>query len=740
MLDALARIPLLQALPGAERLAAWLEPVRVAAGQPIVREGARDRDLYLVLAGQARILSQGLDVGRLHPGDHLGELALAAGHPRGATVLAEGDVELARLSHEAFERLAVEDPALGLRLLQRLLAGVGTRLHDMTHGLDVLLRERSMPRRAMVNARVRGVPRPVPTGTPFYELLPREIDGEPVVAALVDARPASLAAGVLSDATIEPLHTGTWEGVRVYRHSVALLLLEAARRRRPELVVRIEHSLGFGQHVSVQGPVESLPALAEALTEEMLALVDADLPLLEQWWTVEEARELLAREGWSEAVELLRTWREASCRLVSYGTVHALRLSPLVHRTGLLSGFYVLANAEGPTTPAAKAGLVLVHGEIDIEPASALATTPVAAQASAAPSDRYEASSSTVVAVTRPIAVQTAAAARQATLVMREHERWLQVLGTSSVGLLNRACIEGDVGRLIRVAEGYQEKRISQIADAIAARADRLKVICIAGPSSSGKSTFIRRLEVQLQVVGLRPRGLSLDDWYVDREHLPRDAAGELDLEAFEALRGDLLQSQLVRLLAGEEVRVARFDFQSGRSHPEGGPLVRLRDRDLLMLEGIHGLRPQLLSALPDAQVFRVFVSPLAQLPLDRLSRVHASDLRLLRRIVRDRHGRNTDAAETIVRWPSVRRGERTHIFPFQHHAHEAFDSSLIYELCVLKVFAERYLLEVPADHPAFPTAFRLLDLLDRFVTIYPDHVPPTSILREFIGNSGFEP
>jgi uridine kinase len=240
-------------------------------------------------------------------------------------------------------------------------------------------------------------------------------------------------------------------------------------------------------------------------------------------------------------------------------------------------------------------------------------------------------------------------------------------------------------------------------------------------------------------VVGLRPRGLSLDDWYVDREHVPRDAAGELDLEAFEALRGDLLQSQLVRLLAGEEVRVARFDFQSGRSHPEGGPLVRLRDRDLLMLEGIHGLRPQLLSALPDAQVFRVFVSPLAQLPLDRLSRVHASDLRLLRRIVRDRHGRNTDAAETIVRWPSVRRGERTHIFPFQHHAHETFDSSLIYELCVLKVFAERYLLEVPANHPAFPTAFRLLDLLDRFVTVYPDHVPPTSILREFIGHSGFE-
>jgi uridine kinase len=667
------------------------------------------------------VLSQGVDVGQLRAGDHLGELALAAGHPRAATVVATSDVELARLSHAGFEQLAAEDPALGLRLLQRLLAGVGTRLHDMTHSVDVLLRDRSFPRRAMVTARLRGRPRPVATGTPLHELLPREVDGETVVAALVDARPASLTAVVLSDATIEPLHTGSWEGMRVYRHSVALLLLEAAWRRRPELVVCIEHSLGFGQHVSVRGATDeppdpgSLPALAAALTEEMLALVDADLPLLERWWTVEEAREQFERAGWDEAVELLRTWRQATCRLVSYGAVQALHLMPLVHRTGLLSGFFVMPEGDG---------LVLVHGEID---------TPVGSTAGTMTS------SPTNPPAQVSVASEASLAARQAANVMREHGRWLRALGTRSVGMLNRACIDGDVGRLIRVAEGYQEKRISQIADAIAERADRLKVICIAGPSSSGKTTFIQRLEVQLQVNGLRPRGLSLDDYYVDREHVPHDAAGEPDLEAFEALRDDLLQSQLLRLLAGEELRVARFDFPTGRSHPEGGPLLRLGDRDLLMLEGIHGLRPQLLSAVPDSHLFRVFVSPLAQLPLDRLSRVHASDLRLLRRIVRDRHGRNTNAADTILRWPSVRRGERAHIFPFQHHAHEVFDSSLIYELSVLKVFAERYLLEVPTEHPAFPTAFRLLGLLDRFVTIYPDHVPPTSILREFIGESAFK-
>jgi uridine kinase len=712
MLDALARIPLLQALPGVERLVGYLEPVRVAAGEPIVREGARDRDLYFVLAGQARILSQGLDVGRLRSGDHLGELALVAGYPRAATVLAIDEVELARLSLARFEQLAAEDPALGLRLLQRLLAGVGTRLHDMTRSVDALLRDRSVPRRSMVTVRIGGHARPVPTGTPLHELLPAEVDGELVVAALVDARPASLVAAVLSDATIEPLHMGTWEGARVYRNSVGLLLLEAAWRRRPELAVRIEHSLGFGQHVSVQtskgGEVGPMSALAAALTEEMLALVDADLPLHEQWWAVEEAREQFERTGWAEAWALLQTWRQATCRLVSYGAVQALRLSPLVHRTGLLSGFCVVPEDDG---------LVLVHGVIDPVPAVPR-TTPPTASATTTPS--------TMVA-------------RQAARVMREHARWLQALGAQSVGALNRACIDGDVGQLVRVAEGYQEKRISQIADAIAARAEQVKVVCIAGPSSSGKSTFIRRLEVQLQVDGLRPRGLSLDDYYVDREHVPRDATGELDFEAFEALRGELLQSHLLRLLAGEEVQLARFDFPSGRSHPEGGPRVQLQQRDLLLLEGIHGLRPQLLAALPDACVFRVFVAPLAQLPLDRLSRMQASDLRLLRRIVRDRHGRNTDAADTISRWPSVRRGERAHIFPFQHHADEVFDSSLVYEPCVLKVFAERYLLEVPTAHPAYPTAFRLLGLLDRFVTLYPDHVPPTSLLREFIGNSGFE-
>jgi uridine kinase len=322
----------------------------------------------------------------------------------------------------------------------------------------------------------------------------------------------------------------------------------------------------------------------------------------------------------------------------------------------------------------------------------------------------------------------------------REHEGWLDAMGVTSVGAFNELCISGQVSQLIRVAEGFHEKRIGRIADAIAAARDRIRIISIAGPSSSGKTTFIKRLTVQLQINGVNPVGISLDNYYVDRERTPLGDDGKWDFEALEALDLALLQDHVARLLAGEAVRTARYDFITGRSDPAGGPTIQLRAGDALMLEGIHGLDPRLLGAIPRAgELFRVFVHPATTLPFDRLTRVSATDLRLLRRIVRDRHQRGYGAAENIERWPSVQAGEREHIFPYQDEADAVFDSALVYEPAVLKVFAERYLLEVPQSHAAYPTAHRLRYLVDRFVSIYPDHVPPTSILREFIGGSGFE-
>jgi uridine kinase len=324
--------------------------------------------------------------------------------------------------------------------------------------------------------------------------------------------------------------------------------------------------------------------------------------------------------------------------------------------------------------------------------------------------------------------------------MIREHRRWLSAMGVTSVGAFNDLCISGQVTQLIRVAEGFHEKRIGQLADVIAAARHQIRVISIAGPSSSGKSTFIKRLKVQLEIDGIRPVGLSLDDYYVDRERTPRGPGGDWDFEALEATDLPLLHDQVGRLLAGQAVRTARYDFLTGTSHPEGRPPLQLQPGDVLMLEGIHGLDPRLLGDIPRAgEVFRIFIQPATTLPFDRLTRVSATDLRLLRRIVRDRHQRGYSAAENILRWPSVQAGEQEHIFPYHHEADAVFDSTLIYEPAVLKVFAERYLLEVPQSHPAYPTAHRLRSLVDRFVSIYPDHVPPTSLIREFIGGSGFE-
>jgi uridine kinase len=603
-----------------------------------------------------------------------------------------------------------------LRLLQTLLGSVAERLIEMTDSVGLLLQERSLPRRTSVSVKVGAIQLNTQTGTTFESILPQFVDGKLVVAALVDRKAQSLATPVSSDCTVEPLSVDHWEGQRIYRQSQGLALLEAARRLDRGVTIQLGHSVGFAQRVFVIGATrEELPALGAALEEGMRALIAENAPLREEWWTVDEAQAYFRGAGWSDVASLLETWREPAVPLVAYGEVYALRLGPMLPRTGRLSReFRILADEDG---------LLMVYGA----PGTARELIVAASLPPGAPS------------VPSELVDQARAVSRQASMMTRDQDRWLETLGITSIGKFNNACIRGDVSQLIRVSEGFQEKRIGRIADEIQARGSAVKVVCLAGPSSSGKTTFIKRLKVQLQVNGINPVGLSLDDYYVDRDQTPKDEKGELDYEAFEALRVDLLQEHLSQLLAGERVRTAHYDFATGTSAPAGGPEIRLGPNDILMLEGIHGLNPRLLSGLPDSAIYRVFACPLAQLPFDRLTRVHASDVRLIRRLVRDRHTRGSTAAANIIRWASVRAGERKHIFPYQHHADSVFDSSLIYELSVLKVFAERYLLEVPQSHPAYTTAFRLLGLLDRVVTIYPDHVPPTSILREFIGGSGFE-
>jgi uridine kinase len=698
-LSALARSPLLAGLSGADldAIVAHAERVTVPAGADVVREGDASGDLYFVLEGEARLARNGVAIRSLGPGGHFGALGLLTRRPRSVTVTAASALTLARLSPAGWDALARDLPAAALRITLSVLGQLREELVEMTDQLGVLLQGRSLPRAREVRIEVGGEVRRVATGTPVRALLPAELDGALVVAGLLGQKPVSLSTPVFADAVLSPLVVTEEEGRRVYTRSVGLLLLEAAAAVAPGVAIRLGQSLGPTQLVEVPaGCPLPLDVLAARLTEEMERLARADVPIRQELWAVEEAIALFHERGWPEAVQLLRIGRLAAVPLASCGAVYVLAMGPLLPSAKPIRGFRIEPHGDG---------LLVDHGERDVRSAGA----------------------------PRPPPPQKGS-------MIDEHRAWLGALGIASVGAFNDLIICGDVSSLINVAEGFHEKRIGRIADRIAARAPRVRAICVAGPSASGKTTFIKRLSVQLRIDGLRPVGLSLDDYYVDRERTVRDEHGEYDFEALEAIDLPLLQDHVRRLVAGERVRTARYDFRTGRSHPDGGPVVQLHDRDVLLLEGIHGLNPALLGDIvPATQLYRIFIHPATTLPFDRLSRVSPTDLRLLRRIVRDRHARGYRAAENIQRWPSVQRGERRHIFPFQGEADSVFDSSLVYEPAVLKVYAERYLLETPADHPAYATANRLRLLVDRFVAIYPDHVPPTSLLREFIGGSGFE-
>ncbi len=698
-----ARSPLVARLgaDGLRRLVPHLVEESFAPGDVVVREGDAGRDLYLVFQGEASVVRKGLEVGRLGPGTHFGELALVTGARRAATVTAAVPLTVARLPLDHFERLALEDPPLCIALLRGVVDTLGAELTSVTDNLGALLGERTLPRRLELRVQTPDGERVVRTGTHVSAVLPARVGEASVVAALLDRRPVSLATPLTTDAAVEPLLDDHWEGQRVVRESAGLLLLEAAARVVPECSVRLGPSLGVAQRVVFEGQhlaPELLTQVASELEAAMRDLAARDAPIREELWAVDEAVDHLAREGWHDAVALLRGVREATVTMVTCGRVYAPRNGPLVPRTGMVKGFSVTLEegsvvlrhaSEGPREPALGVREGNGHGTRDA--------------------------------------------------MAREHERWLASLGVASAGDFNAACVTGRVGAIVRVAEGFHEKRIGHLADTLAARLGSTRVVCVAGPSSSGKTTFLARLSVQLQVMGINPVGISLDDYYVDRARTPRDAKGDYDFEALEAIDLDLLRDHLGRVARGEQVRTAHYDFREGKSHPDGGPVCALGPRDVLLLEGIHGLNPALLEGTGvESSALRVFIMPMTSLPFDRLARLNPSDLRLLRRIVRDRHGRNHDAAATILRWPSVRAGERRHIFPYFDRADVVFDSSLIYEPSVLKVYAERYLLEVPTTSPAYPTAFRLRRLIDRFVAIDADHVPPTSILREFVGDSSF--
>ena len=537
----------------------------------------------------------------------------------------------------------------------------------------------------------------IPSGTTVAEVLGL-VDGEiedDILSALVNRRQVMLDFPIHGAAEMDVVRYGDRVGESVYKRSVSLMFYEACFELYPEARTVIGQSLGNCYHYQIRGEHPDLAVMARSIEDRMREIFREKRPFKRVTVTIEEIENFFRDRGHDDKLALLRTRRSSTVHTVSCGDFVDMAHGPYAPHTGCLPTFGVMAFEDGLMLRFPRRG------------------------------DRSRLPKFT----TRPLLFATYAETRQ----------WQELLEIQNIGQLNKLCLNGGVGSLIRVAEGLHEKKISQIADEIASRWPDVRLITIAGPSSSGKTTFAKRLGVQLRVNGLEPVSLSLDNYYVNREDTPLDEDGKPNFEALEAIELDLFLEQLAELMAGREVRTPKFEFVTGSRRPERDwKSMRLGDNQLLVIEGIHGLNDRLTASVPRDAKYRIYVSALSQLAIDDHNRIFTSDARLIRRLVRDRLYRGFNAERTLELWGRVRRGEARWIFPFQEGADVMFNSALVYEPAVLKVYAERFLLQVPRSSPSYPEAFRLLKFLTLFVPIFPDEVPQTSLLREFIGGSSF--
>ncbi|MEE8408041.1 MAG: nucleoside kinase [Myxococcota bacterium] len=535
-------------------------------------------------------------------------------------------------------------------------------------------------------------------GTRILDILParHDEDGRTYLGAVVNNRLVTLDTELFTHSEVRPVTVVDAKGANIYRRCATYVLFAAFVEEFPELSLEIGQSMGNGYHFRVNGNGGASPDLGR-LVRRMRELTEEDVPFERRVLSLEEAFELFERHRYPDKAQLLRVWPVSHVHIIQIGKFIDIQHGPVALSTGAVDDFELL-----PMEP----GFIL-HFPTDHSPIwRAKAWSPRSRLF-----DSYQ-----------------------------ETREWNEILGVSTVGELNEHCLNGEVRDIIHATEGFHEKKIAAIADQVAARHPDVRLVTIAGPSSSGKTTFSKRLTTQLRVNGIRPMTLSLDDYYVNREDTPLHDDGSYDFEAIEAIDLALFNEQLAALLDGKEVATPRFDFTRGtRVAKEQWRPIRLADDQILMIEGIHGLNDRLTEAVPGPVKFGIYVSALTQLVIDSANRVGTSDARLLRRIVRDRRYRGYSAAETIATWPSVRRGERRNLFPFQEQCDVMFNSALLYEPAVIKVLAERYLLEVPRDHPSVSTAHALRKFLQLFVPIFPDDVPRTSIIREFIGGSAFD-
>ena len=513
------------------------------------------------------------------------------------------------------------------------------------------------------------------------------------VSAKVNNKVEGMHYRVYKQKDIEFLDLRSASGIRAYTRTLFMILCKAAHDLYPGCKVAIDIPVSNGYYVDLTLDCAVTPDDVAAIRQRMQQLIDAKLPIHRYESTTEEAIDMFRQAGTMSKVKLL----ESSGRL--YTTYYDL--------DGYKDYYYgtLLTN----TSEIHLFGLEYYYDGLLLRIPS------------------------------REDPAQLGAFIRQDKMfeIFKEHHRWQDILGVSTIGDLNNAIDKGYTPQLIQISEALQEKKIASIADNIAHQKG-VKMVLIAGPSSSGKTTTCKRLSVQLAVNGLKPIGISLDDYFLDREQTPKDETGDYDFEHLHALNIPLLNEQMNALFRGEEVELPRYNFQKGKSEWSGKKL-KLSGKEILVVEGIHALNPELTKDIPEEQIYRVYASALTTILLDNHNYIPTTDNRLLRRIIRDHKYRGVSAKETIHRWPSVRKGENRWIFPYQENADAMFNTAMLFELAVIKRQAEPLLEQVPENCEEYAEAYRLLKFLKYIKPIPEDQIPPTSLLREFLGGSSFK-
>ena len=538
----------------------------------------------------------------------------------------------------------------------------------------------------------------VAMGTSLLELLQTlNLEGKyPPLAAFVNHKLKELNYRVYTPANVEFFDISHLAGFRVYQRSLIFIMQAVISKLYPTQRFHARHAIGDSIYCEVEGKHDFSTEECQALYEAAQSLVAKDIAITREKLPTEEAIAEFAKRGFDDKVALLQTRQ---------------RLYSSVQYLGDEIGYFF-----GALAPSTK-----YIDRFEIHP-------------------YHKGFYISMPSRTAPDTILPAPNLKKMFSIFDGYSEWVDIMGVATVGKLNKRIEQGDTSEMIQIAEALHEKRLSLIADSIA-KANRergLRLVLISGPSSSGKTTTSKRLGVQLRVLGLHPVLISTDDYFVNREDTPRDEKGDYDFEALEAIDLARLNDDLGRLMASESVEIPRFDFISGTRKWHENPL-QLDDRSILIMEGIHSLNPRLTPSIPDTAKFRLYASCFTSVAMDNTSRIHTTDNRLLRRMIRDNATRGTSAADTIARWPSVRRGEERNIFPYQEEADVMFNSSLFYEIAVLKPYAEPLLREIPNTRPEYATAQGLLKFLDNFHPIYTDEIPPTSVLREFVGGSAFK-